>query len=697
MILEETMSKPELPSLTELKSVVMTHKLGDAFNPPAATNFRGALQACIDPMAVRSLTFPPYSCGETPTAILYVDGIYLASTGQPIKFVWRPDGVERETEFRGVHYQSYTAMAVRRNAVLIHLKLTNRSQAKRWVKLKLLLRGGVTKQKKPWDNPVPPSEEDNRITLDKDKGAILFSSTDTSAHSLQGSAPIASEIDDLGLTYRVELEPGGSWCLAYVNVIGEDLQKIEREYDELTSNFNQELKKVSEEWNKELQSIFTPKNDRYPGHLPLLVTNSEVLKRIYYGGVIGTIFHKRVSSIHGSKRIFVTLMPHYWQTAIFIWDISFSSVLFALLDPEFLREMMEKWMQMDIHQHFGSEYLTGEGIGPWYSANDYAMLKIAHDYLRYSGDFAWLEKDIGDKKVIEHLMYYATYWQELDVNNHGLADYGGANNLLECVQTYTHEVASLNAANVFNLRFIAKLIEKREPNKAKQLGETARELVKRVKRLYISGKGYWGCKQPDGSLREVRHCYDFLTISNTIPNELSRQQKEEMIKFFKEELQTPTWMHALSQRDGDATTSIRPDHQWTGAYTAWPAMTVEGLCRIGKHKLALQWLEGLARTAKQGPFGQAHMVEPAMASEGGGARKAPSDFPYISDWACVSNGSYVDMIIESLFGVNATLFDGVTATPRFDTLDPDAKLKNLHYQGSNYSIDQTGIKRGSQE
>jgi len=99
------------------------------------------------------------------------------------------------------------------------------------------------------------------------------------------------------------------------------------------------------------------------------------------------------------------------------------------------------------------------------------------------------------------------------------------------------------------------------------------------------------------------------------------------------------------------------------------------------------------------------MVESAAAPEGGGTRKAPSDFPYMSDWACVSNGSYVGMVIESLFDVNATLFDvnatlfdvnatlfdGNTANPRLSTFDPAAKLKNLRYQGSNYSIDHTGI------
>ena len=45
---------------------------------------------------------------------------------------------------------------------------------------------------------------------------------------------------------------------------------------------------------------------------------------------------------------------------------------------------------MDVHQHFGTEYLTGSAIGPWYAVNDYAMVNMAYAYLRWSGDLSWL-------------------------------------------------------------------------------------------------------------------------------------------------------------------------------------------------------------------------------------------------------------------------------------------------------------------
>ena len=68
------------------------------------------------------------------------------------------------------------------------------------------------------------------------------------------------------------------------------------------------------------------------------------------------------------------------------------------------------------------------------------------------------------------------------------------------------------------------------------------------------------------TVQSSNHAYDFLTVLNTIPDDLSALQKSEMTAFFQRELQTPTWLHALSCDDDDAMFSVRPDHQWTGAY-----------------------------------------------------------------------------------------------------------------------------------
>ena len=212
-----------------------------------------------------------------------------------------------------------------------------------------------------------------------------------------------------------------------------------------------------------------------------------------------------------------------------------------------------------------------------------------------------------------------------------------------------------------------------------------------VRPLYVKGKGYWRARHPDGEEYEVRHCYDLLTVLNTIPDDLSEQQKSEMVRFFERELQTATWMRALSPADENVLFDVRPDHQWTGAYPAWPSETARGLYRIGEADLAYDWLKGMARSANQGPFAQAHFADGVIDLEEGGARKAPSETPYITDWACSSNGSWVTVILEGIFGLRATLTDGLVATPQFASFDPNATLRNVAYQGRLYTVTKDGL------
>ena len=148
----------------------------------------------------------------------------------------------------------------------------------------------------------------------------------------------------------------------------------------------------------------------------------------------------------------------------------------------------------------------------------------------------------------------------------------------------------------------------------------------------------------------VRHCYDFNIVGTTIADDLAETTRAEMVAFFQRELQTPEWMRALSPYDPDAAFSVRPDHQWNGAYPAWPAEPARALFALGRADVALDWLPGLARSANQGPCGQAHFVEEAQPSIAGGARKAPPQLPYMIDWACSSSGAWVGLVIESLFG-----------------------------------------------
>ncbi len=681
-----------IPNVQDCASDPLIHTFGDMFNLPGLTNFLGCVQVDLDITGIRSLNFPPFATSDTTTGCLYLDGVFFKATAAPITFVWYPDRIERTAEHAGIRFHSVTVLAVGEMAALVRLEVENRSGSARTITLKYGLRGGVTRSDAPWITAIPPSEENNTVHVDKHHGVLLFSAQASHAVSCQGIVPAPAGMTSKSMTIDLSLAPGEKQVMTCINTIGGTADEALACYRRVASSPDKIILAARENWNQELAAVFTPGNSRYSGSLPVLETVDREIARIYHAGILGVISFKRDTPFSVIGRSYDTLMPKWWQTVTFLWDYSLSSIVHALLDPDVMKKYLHHWMKSDIHKHFGTEYLTGGPVGPWYSVNDFAMVGLARDYARWTGKMEWLKEQVAGRPVLDYLTDYAHNWKQFRQPG-GLADYGGLLNLLECVSTYVHQVASLNAANVFNLRTAADFHSIMGNNEqALTLRTEAQELLRDILPLYNEGKGSWSARFPDGSLVDVRHCYDFFTVMNTIGADLSERQREEMVAFFQREFQASTWMHALSCDDDDAMFSTRPDHQWNGAYPAWPPQALLALYRAGHADLAFQWMKGLARSANQGPFGQAHFVDPIVPPDSGGARKAPIDFPYITDWTVSSGGSWVSAIIEGLFGVQAPLQGRLQAVPAFGSFDPKAELRNLAYQGKLYHVSRAGVR-----
>eukprot|EP00586_Coscinodiscus_wailesii_P009743 CAMPEP_0172508490 /NCGR_PEP_ID=MMETSP1066-20121228/212426_1 /TAXON_ID=671091 /ORGANISM="Coscinodiscus wailesii, Strain CCMP2513" /LENGTH=105 /DNA_ID=CAMNT_0013286489 /DNA_START=1 /DNA_END=315 /DNA_ORIENTATION=- len=84
--------------------------------------------------------------------------------------------------------------------------------------------------------------------------------------------------------------------------------------------------------------------------------------------------------------------------------------------------------------------------------------------------------------------------------------------------------------------------------------------------------------------------------------------QKEMSSFVKKELAARTWMRAMSPHDKTQPFIERPDHGTTGAYSAWPALALEALCRMGEWEFATELFHNFSVATLEGPFGQAHGI-----------------------------------------------------------------------------------------
>jgi hypothetical protein len=708
-----TAAEPLIPTVEDLTSATVIDRYDDMVNPPGLTNHLAVVQVDHDVVALRSLSVPPVSTGDTVTGQLFLDGRLARSFGAAVECTWRPDQVRRRTVIDSWRIDTVTACPPGASAAVVRIEVTNLAGHDRAVTIGLRIESTVThaghpwveQLEQPWDSPFPPSAA-NRV--DADGGLRIGTAPDGSASAVQGLVATAGGWDLGGTTEMIEargtVSAGGTSILGYAYAIasgrGTDdggRRRARDAFDSVTADTDAAIDAAAAQWNTSLAALFTPGNEEFSGSLPVLHTSNRALRTLYWWGAMGVLWFRRDNPASRLGRSYDTLMPRHWQTTTFIWDYSLSSQVHALLDPVEMRRQVAHWVGLDIDSHFGTEWLTGGPVGYWYSVNHYAMTRLVDDYLRYTGDLAFLDEELpaadGETLTMEgHVEAWARAWHRRRSAT-GLADYGGIDNLLECVSSYVHEVASLNAANVWCLRRAADIAELRgRGHDAAGLRTEADDLARLVLGRYVPGAGIFHTGMPDGSLVQTRHCYDFATVGTTIADDLPDSARREMVDFFVRELRTPSWMRALSPYDPNAGFSVRPDHQWNGAYPAWPADSARAAIALGRPDVVAEWLDGLARSALQGPPGQAHFVEEAADPVAAGARKAPAQYPYLIDWACSSAGAWCELVISSIFGVRVGLEGTVTASGVLQHVDPDARLEGLRVQGRSYTVTAAGVR-----
>jgi hypothetical protein len=336
-----------------------------------------------------------------------------------------------------------------------------------------------------------------------------------------------------------------------------------------------------------------------------------------------------------------------------------------MLEPKQMMQQLKLFLEQDPHADAVIIFKAQRPPSPeklsvpagWdlrgYAANDLSIFRLTWSYLSVTQDMDFLREKIADQTVLERLRVLATNWKKLlRAPTDTLADYGEAQNLLECVPTYIHKVPSFNAADVWMMREFTGILQAvGEPDEARQMSAEADAMAKAVMSLYIPGTGVWASLHRDGSRVEMRHCYDFATVGRFMAGDLSANVRGEMASFVKRELLTQRWMRAQSKLDVAAATSDRPDHGSMGAYDAWPAVTVDAMCALGYWDDAIPFLRRTQAAIYEGVYAQAReFYGPTRGQYDAPVRIAQREGCMRE---CSGGGAFAETIICVLFGYAA--------------------------------------------
>lgn len=466
----------------------------------------------------------------------------------------------------------------------------------------------------------------------------------------------------VALGWSPMVEPGGEVVLRLAQAEGVRADEVHTRARRWADGFDAVWRSTEDRWRARWRGMFTPGNDHFSGSAPVLETDDAAVSRLYYASLLTLLVLHR-TDLELCDRVFVTSGERD-RGDVFFWDTSMFSRLLALLEPRGMRQQLRLFLAVDPHggavlnlgtkAFRGGAYLPGYARGYWYAANDMSLFRLVHDYVAVTDDVDFFDERVEGRAVADHLADLATAWRELRASPDGLADYGTVENLLECVPTYTHEVASLNAANAWMMRALARWSDRNGRGaEADALRAEADALATRILDRYVAGEGVWVAVDRDGARRTVRHCYDFISTARFLSDGLDGDVRQEMLGFVERELLTDTWMRAMSLADPAAELSDRPDHGPYGAFGAWPAMAAEAMLLLEAPDAALDLLHRVVPATREGPFGQAYELY-------GPQRGTPhAPLRIAQRGACLREGSgggaFAETVLAGLFGFRPSL------------------------------------------
>ncbi len=645
---------------------------------PSIHNFAAQMLVNKDLASISWLASPPFS-QAFHSGVLRIDGKVPVAE----RLRWYPYQAVRFGSLGGVTIETVNRMVFDTRGVLWRITLSNTQAAAVSKKVSLELIGAISKLTAvdSWDwayaqpgpggpkrryeeteaaresvDATPPRRLGNiaeyLARVEKSGAALVVSDTTSPAVTAFAFAQRPDHLESDGhqglASWDMALGPGQTRTIEYVMAFGEG-RRVGVDAARWASRFDGSFGDAKRLWEERYAQVFTPKNGFFEGNLPVLQTDDPALRRNYYMGVV-TMLLMLKDQLPYSPRVFVAGGPRYGASVQFIWDTGMMDTLFALLEPKALRAYITKTLQWDLEKYLAFDYYGNRAFGYRYVANYPMLFRIATTYLKVTRDRAFLNQKIGDRTFLEHLDRLALNYRKYLMPDGGLADFGGdPNHFLECVPTYIHATAGFNAAYVSMLRDMAELhASLGHPELAAQRRAAADKLAAAIPRLYVSGKGYWQSRYPDGRQFDMRHCLDFQFVAQSIAGDLSPTTRREMRDFVERELLMKNWMRAQSLQDPAAERSDRPDHGPMGAYAGWPPETVDGLCHLGFWQDAFDFYRRCKAVTHEGAFSQGH--------EFYGPRKREYDAPVRIATAgticreALCGAAFTDVVIRAFFG-----------------------------------------------
>jgi hypothetical protein len=714
-------------SLDDLATAWMPRRMTDLAGMPGLNNDIGAIQVEADIAAIKHPVFPPYSGGNETTGITLLNGRQLAQAVTHVDVRWRAFEIERRCESDGWRLESRTALLPEQPGVLVQLKITNAAGRARKLKIGLICSGrsvNTGNEGYAWAVPTIPTDVSSftrtrglgqTVTATEIPDSRCFTNDQGNGHCVHAVWPAPSRWERERIpVWETEVRPGKSLVVNLLCSFHAERAQAEQIAGQWRLQDGKLFVAARARWEALWKAAFTPGNGVFSGHMPLLDSRHDAMNRLYYNGVLTILTCRRVYPQAVIKPCYLTLWPRRGEGSVYLpWDLGCTSGVLARLDPSSLRDHLllaasAPWLNSQVTNLFTSE------SGGWpCCAHPQSIYTSAFNLLRWAGDDSWMSASIirqpkkvqgfeaasqgqvtaAQREEARKMTGRDAFLEAVQVHRqHHLphkatVDFGGRGSYLECITTYAHGTAGHTALQAWALREAGAVTQEDNAAEVKALEDAVLD-------LYAPGEGYFQCEYPDQTRYATANLFDLSLVLNHLGERLPKSVTNEVVQFARSELLTPTWAHCLWPKDLDVVSGVRCDHQWNGCFPAWVPQFVLGVMKSGAGgNWVVDWLEGVSRVTRQGPFAQAYWAEDVYPPESGAAAKCYDELPQGNHWVISSGAMFAEMVLDGICGISADLSGKVTLRPGLTPWATECSISNITAHGHNYLLEGGQLKK----
>ncbi|WP_375386266.1 hypothetical protein [uncultured Microbacterium sp.] len=329
------------------------------------------------------------------------------------------------------------------------------------------------------------------------------------------------------------------------------------------------------------------------------------------------------------------------------WDLSFSSAAVALMDPTGLRQEVVRFLTAGLMKH---SYIGWNGtLGHHYAYTVFAGVRLLRDYLRVTGDRAFLDRALDDgRSVFETIRDDLTSVVEQRIGDDGLVDFGSnSNDYLETrTDGYQSRIALSSLMLVDALTWLAALCGARGDDASRHVDSARRVRAAVDEHLWRADEGWYANRLADGST-ELMWSYHLFDALDT--DAISPDQRAALVSHLVDGVFLgPHGMYSIAKTDEVHWDLDDADWGGGGQYTGMPLRVAESLWRQGEPDAAWQILNRCITWTRAFPYIPQEIYTDSL-------RTANIEQPVE-----VAAGAGIQAVIFGLFGIRPDASGGLT-------------------------------------